>query len=246
MQNSINCADRNTERSGDFFDSTCFRSVVHRVRSRDKVPEPCYGDSGSDAQSFSLTFTPKISSQPRAMRSEVFVKPTRREFLRGGLALAALEPKSQAALAADPASPHTLWYTSEAQRWQEALPIGNGRVGGMVFGGITQERIALTELTAWSGAPGRCITEYLRDRWQHGRSRWSRGDAAAIAVRRAIHLLPALPVALSKGSVSGLCARDEFQVEIQWRFYRLVSAAISSNRSASCLVRYEKTFCRFG
>jgi alpha-L-fucosidase 2 len=56
------------------------------------------------------------------------VKPTRREFLRGGLALAALASKAQAALAADPASPHTLWYTSEAKRWLEALPIGNGRI----------------------------------------------------------------------------------------------------------------------
>ena len=82
------------------------------------------------------------------------MKPTRREFLRGGLALAALASKAQAAVAADPASPHTLWYTSEAKRWLEALPIGNGRVGGMVFGGITKERIALTESTVWSGAPG--------------------------------------------------------------------------------------------
>jgi alpha-L-fucosidase 2 len=82
------------------------------------------------------------------------VKPTRREFLRGGLALAALASKAQAALVADPASPHTLWYTSEAKRWLEALPIGNGRVGGMVFGGITKERIALTESTIWSGGPG--------------------------------------------------------------------------------------------
>ena len=82
------------------------------------------------------------------------MKPTRREFVCGGVALAALASKAQAALAADPASPHTLWYTSEAKRWLEALPIGNGRIGGMVFGGITKERIALTESTVWSGAPG--------------------------------------------------------------------------------------------
>jgi alpha-L-fucosidase 2 len=54
----------------------------------------------------------------------------------------------------------------------------------------------------------------------------------------AIHLLPALPVAWPKGSISGLCARGGFQVEIQWRSHRLVSATISSNRSASCHVRY--------
>jgi len=81
------------------------------------------------------------------------VKPTRREFLRCGLALTALAPKAHVALAADPASPHRLWYTSEAKRWLEALPIGNGRVCGMVFGCGAKERIALTESTVWSGAP---------------------------------------------------------------------------------------------
>ena len=94
----------------------------------------------------------------------MLVKQTRREFLRGGLALAALASKAQAALAADPASPHTLWYTSEAKRWLEALPIGNGRVGGMVFGGITKERIVLTESTAWSGAPGEADVNQQRRR----------------------------------------------------------------------------------
>jgi alpha-L-fucosidase 2 len=54
----------------------------------------------------------------------------------------------------------------------------------------------------------------------------------------AIHLLPALPVEWQKGSVSGLCARGGFQVEIQWQSHRLVSAAISSHRSAICHVRY--------
>ena len=36
----------------------------------------------------------------------------------------------------------------------EAVPVGNGRIGGMVFGGTSTERIALTESTVWSGAPG--------------------------------------------------------------------------------------------
>lgn len=46
-----------------------------------------------------------------------------------------------------------LWFSKPANRWMEALPIGNGRIGGMVFGGISTERIALTESTLWSGAP---------------------------------------------------------------------------------------------
>ncbi|WBQ05136.1 glycoside hydrolase family 95 protein [Kribbella sp. CA-293567] len=46
-----------------------------------------------------------------------------------------------------------LWYRRPAARWFEALPIGNGRLGGMVYSGDTVERIALSESTAWSGAP---------------------------------------------------------------------------------------------
>ncbi len=46
-----------------------------------------------------------------------------------------------------------LWYEQPAERWLEALPVGNGRLGAMVFGGITQEKVALNESTVWSGAP---------------------------------------------------------------------------------------------
>jgi alpha-L-fucosidase 2 len=46
-----------------------------------------------------------------------------------------------------------LWYDKPAERWFEALPIGNGRLGGMIFGGTDAERIGLSESTAWSGAP---------------------------------------------------------------------------------------------
>lgn len=46
-----------------------------------------------------------------------------------------------------------LWYDRPASRWEEALPVGNGRIGGMVFGGIHRERIALNEDTLWSGFP---------------------------------------------------------------------------------------------
>lgn len=46
-----------------------------------------------------------------------------------------------------------LWYPQPAENWVEALPIGNGKIGGMVFGGIHSERIALNEDTLWSGGP---------------------------------------------------------------------------------------------
>ncbi|WP_148091969.1 glycoside hydrolase family 95 protein, partial [Paenibacillus sp. 598K] len=44
-----------------------------------------------------------------------------------------------------------LWYRQPADEWVEALPVGNGRLGGMVYGGSKRERIALNEDTLWSG-----------------------------------------------------------------------------------------------
>jgi alpha-L-fucosidase 2 len=46
-----------------------------------------------------------------------------------------------------------LWYKEPAQQWEEALPIGNGRLGAMVFGGVNEEILQLNEATLWSGGP---------------------------------------------------------------------------------------------
>lgn len=46
-----------------------------------------------------------------------------------------------------------LWYEQPASRWEEALPVGNGRIGGMIYGGDQEEHIALNEDTLWSGFP---------------------------------------------------------------------------------------------
>jgi alpha-L-fucosidase 2 len=46
-----------------------------------------------------------------------------------------------------------LWYTEPAKKWDEALPVGNGRLGAMVFGKNGEERIQLNEETYWSGGP---------------------------------------------------------------------------------------------
>ncbi|GGQ17694.1 glycoside hydrolase family 95 protein [Streptosporangium pseudovulgare] len=46
-----------------------------------------------------------------------------------------------------------LWYAHPARNWMEALPVGNGRIGAMVFGGPRRERIALNVDTLWSGRP---------------------------------------------------------------------------------------------
>lgn len=46
-----------------------------------------------------------------------------------------------------------LWYSAPATKWDEALPVGNGRLGAMVFGKYGEERIQLNEETYWSGGP---------------------------------------------------------------------------------------------
>ena len=77
------------------------------------------------------------------------MKPSRREFLLGAAATAALNR----GLAAPEIKESPMWFRQPADRWLQALPVGNGRLGAMVFGGTTRERLHLTESTLWSGAP---------------------------------------------------------------------------------------------
>src|SRR5665647_1610951 len=48
---------------------------------------------------------------------------------------------------------YKLWYNKPAQVWTEALPLGNGRLGAMVFGNPATEQIQLNEATIWAGSP---------------------------------------------------------------------------------------------
>ncbi|MFI6694002.1 glycosyl hydrolase family 95 catalytic domain-containing protein [Streptomyces sp. NPDC050433] len=49
--------------------------------------------------------------------------------------------------------PMRLWYQAPAAEWLEALPVGNGRIGAMVFGGTDTERLQLNEDSVWAGGP---------------------------------------------------------------------------------------------
>jgi len=62
---------------------------------------------------------------------------------------------SVAQLVATPAgeNPLVLWYDKPAAKWVEALPVGNGRLGAMVYGGLIEERLQLNEGTLWAGGP---------------------------------------------------------------------------------------------
>ena len=55
----------------------------------------------------------------------------------------------------EPKKPNSLrlWYREPAAKWTDALPLGNGHLGAMIFGGAARERLALNESTLWSGEP---------------------------------------------------------------------------------------------
>ncbi len=54
---------------------------------------------------------------------------------------------------APPTTQLTLWYGAPAARWTDALPIGNGRLGAMIFGNPHHEKLQLNDITVWSGGP---------------------------------------------------------------------------------------------
>ncbi|WP_241684822.1 glycoside hydrolase family 95 protein [Cyclobacterium xiamenense] len=58
-----------------------------------------------------------------------------------------------------------LWYTSPAEDWLEALPIGNGRLGAMVYGGLQEERVQLNEESLWAGMPEDPYPENVRQHY---------------------------------------------------------------------------------
>jgi alpha-L-fucosidase 2 len=80
---------------------------------------------------------------------------TRREFIAAALAGASLRASGFTAPkpSAMAGEKTTLWYRQPASEWTEALPVGNGRLGAMVFGGVETERLQLNEDTLWSGHP---------------------------------------------------------------------------------------------
>ncbi|HEV8369322.1 MAG TPA: glycoside hydrolase family 95 protein [Pyrinomonadaceae bacterium] len=75
----------------------------------------------------------------------------RRFGIQIGLILVAAATLALAAKATD--SDLKLTYDKPATKWTEALPLGNGRIGAMVFGGIEDERVQINESTLWGGGP---------------------------------------------------------------------------------------------
>jgi alpha-L-fucosidase 2 len=82
---------------------------------------------------------------------------TRRSALKGGIAAGATAATGFSlhsfATPSDAAADLKLWYRRPAEVWTEALPVGNGRLGAMIFGGVARERLQLNEDTLYAGGP---------------------------------------------------------------------------------------------
>ena len=73
--------------------------------------------------------------------------------MRGSMALSQSEHMSERIDKRTFNAGSVLWYDTPAEEWEQALPVGNGRLGAMVFGKHGEERIQLNEETLWSGGP---------------------------------------------------------------------------------------------
>ena len=120
-----------------------FRGVIHaltvhrRALTDAEVAQAFAGAAPAGKDAVTWVFTPRAGQRIASAA--------------GGATLVAPPPLTGAA--EGPAGDLQLWYRHPAREWVEALPFGNGRLGGMVFGGIERERVQLNDDTIWSGAP---------------------------------------------------------------------------------------------
>ncbi len=71
---------------------------------------------------------------------------------------------------------YVLWYDEPAAEWTEALPVGNGRLGAMCFGGVQEARIQLNEESVWAGPPVPQANPAMREVLEPARQAWFAGD----------------------------------------------------------------------
>lgn len=93
-------------------------------------------------------------------------------------ALALASPTTGAAAETTPVDPMALWYAQPAEHWLEAMPLGNGRMAGMVFGGVAEERVVINEESLWAGQPMEAWPENYYEHWREVQSLVMQGQLA--------------------------------------------------------------------
>lgn len=107
-----------------------------------------------------------------------------------------------------------LHYDEPARQWVEALPVGNGRMGAMVFGGTGEERLQLNEQNVWTGGP-------------HN-----------YAHPKAYQSLPEIRRLLFAGKHVGIRARDGFEMDLAWQNSKLTHVVVRSHQGKPAVIAY--------
>ena len=111
------------------------------------LPQPLVSDSTKRRQRLNMTTKTSRMRDVRALMLAVSLVG----LVLLGIAGRAFGARYKELPAPDPRL--VLWYTHPADKWENALPVGNGRLGAMVFGRTDEEQIQLNEDTYWSGGP---------------------------------------------------------------------------------------------
>lgn len=131
----------------------------------------------------------------------------------------------------------TLWYKQPAHSWNEALPLGNGRIGAMVWSGIGQERFSLNEETVWSGHPGSFggaldMETVGRIREQVAERRFSEAEETAASVMSrpdTASYLPAGELAIDLFEQNGYWQVERYETEGYYRSLDLSRAVAETH-----------------
>lgn len=162
---------------------------------------------------------------------------TRRAVLGGTAAIAA----APAVAAPGALRRQRLWYRQPAQAWTEALPVGNGRLGAMVFGGTGHERLQLNESSLWSGGPydpvnpnARATLPEVRRLIAAGRFAEAEALANARVMATPLSQMSYQPVGDLLLDMPGLGAVDSYERELD------LAAAVTTTRFAAGGVRFKR------
>jgi alpha-L-fucosidase 2 len=163
---------------------------------------------------------------------------SRRTLLTGAAALTVAGAASPAS-AASTAAQTRLWYRKPADRWDAALPIGNGRLGAMVFGRVGQERLQLNEDTLWAGSPytpdnadARAALPEVRSLINEGKYRQASELASARVMAKPLTQMP-------YGSLGDLLLTfDGAQAPVAYERELDLATAISTVRCRSAALEY--------
>ena len=120
-------------------------------------------------------FAVALKSKEYFIRKSIFNMKKITKSLRTALCASALLLGTNSVHAA---SDLTLWYKAPASYWEEALPLGNGRIAAMVSGSVAQDTIQLNEDTFWSGSPYSNYNENCKTYLQDMRNNMQKGTEA--------------------------------------------------------------------